>query len=57
MKPPVKTTRLLVGYNLLICVAAACAVVVTTIAIAPAAGLLTLGAVMCAAPLGRVIWP
>ncbi len=57
MKPPVKTTRLLVGYNLLICTAMAVAAVLAIIAVAPAAGLLVLGAVMCAAPLGRVIWP
>lgn len=57
IKPPVRTPGKVVAYNLLICLALACLGIVLTLAVSPVAGLLYLAALMCAAPLGRIVWP
>jgi hypothetical protein len=53
----VRTRGKVAGYSLLICAAAGCLGAVVTAFAGPLGGLVYLGIVACAMPLGRVIWP
>jgi hypothetical protein len=52
-----RTKSKVAAYNLLVCMAIACLGAVLTSIWGPAAGLLYIAVLACAAPLGRMVWP
>lgn len=57
IRTPIRTSARVAAYNLLICCALAVAAILAGLLFGQVAALIALGAVACATPLGKVLWP